>query len=144
MKKLTLLLALLVLPAWAVDTAAERGMNIELSGPAKSVAALVADLERNAAYPEAGCTARSKVGKTAKIVCTKANGALLTVLNGAPANVRWSISSANKVQPVGATTATAVAPVDTAEGCAAGCATMRCPPPNGPVMCCNIKTYQAC
>lgn len=141
MKKLPLLLALLVLPAWAADAAGDRGMNVELKGPAKSVAALVADLEKDAAYKDAGCAAKGKPGKTARISCAKAEGALLTALKAAPGDVRWSVSSA-AAKPVAAPAA-AAAPLS-AQGCAVGCSYMKCPPPNGVPMCCNISTYKAC
>lgn len=29
-------------------------------------------------------------------------------------------------------------------GCPTGCALMACPPPSGPVRCCNTTTHQAC
>lgn len=137
MKKLSFLLAMIALPAWAADTAptAERGMSIELKGPAPSVSALVADLEKNAAYKDAGCAARTgKAGKKARIACARADGALLTALGGsAPADVRWTISSA---MAVGAP----AAPL----GCPVGCSYMRCPPPSGPAACCNTTTLKVC
>lgn len=36
------------------------------------------------------------------------------------------------------------AAADAPEGCPAGCQMMACPPPSGPVRCCNTKTYQPC
>ena len=34
--------------------------------------------------------------------------------------------------------------VATEGGCPAGCAIMACPPPNGPVSCCNVTTKKSC
>ena len=142
---LLFLLALIVVPSWADDAALMPSANatasaappaldsatsvyIELKGPAKSLPALVADLEKTAVYREAGCSSipTKKPGKTAKIMCTKADGALMTYLSkSAPANVHWSISVA---------------------ACPTGCTLINCPPPGGPKVCCKRTSigYKPC
>lgn len=154
MKNLLLLLsALIAVPAWAADatpavkptaqpvSAAETGIVIVLKGTNKGVAALAANLEKEAVYKEANCSSKpaKKPGKTAKITCAKADGALLAFLSkNAPAKVQWSISAA----------ATKSIPVTT-KGAAycpppIGCAMMNCPPPGGPLRCCNQTTRMPC
>lgn len=138
MKNLILvLLALIAVPAQAGDVTAalitQAGVNIELKGPAKSVRALVADLEKDTAYKDAGCSSApaKKSGKTAKtkIRCAKPDGTLMTFLSkNAPAQVHWSISSSG----------TSVA------ACPTGCILTNCPPPNGILRCCNTSTWQPC
>jgi hypothetical protein len=133
MKKMMLvLLALIVVPAWAADVAAtpeaQTRVNIELKGSAKSVQALVADMEKAAVYKEAICSTKpaKKSGKTI-ITCAKADSALMDFLSkNAPAKVQWSIS--------------------VAASCATGCVLMNCPPPGGPLVCCKRTTsgYVAC
>ena len=144
MKKLPLLLALIVLPAWAGDVApvAEKGVSIELKGASKNLSALMADLEKDAAYKEAACSGKpAKSGKAAKITCGKADGALLVFLSkNAPANVRWTISAAATAPATRAPAPAASAPLS----CPTGCAVMNCPPPSGPIVCCNTTTHQAC
>lgn len=134
---LFLLSMIVAAPAWAGDEPpAATGVVIELKGPAKSVAALVADLEKDKAYQDAACSPGRKSGKAAKIACAQADSALMAFLGkNAPAKVRWSISST-------ATPATtkSVTPL----GCPTGCALMNCPPPGGPYRCCNTKTYAPC
>ena len=131
MKMKNLLLFLLALiavaPAWG-DTAASAswaGVAIELKGSAKSVSALLADLEKEAVYKGAACTAAKKHGKTAKITCEKADSGLMDFLGkNAPATVQWSISSS------------------AAGGrCTTGCALMACPIT---VVCCSITTHKPC
>ena len=137
MKSILLFLsALIVMPSWANDAAMMPSGNstaqakapaldtatsvyIELKGPAKSLPALVADLEKTSVYQEAGCSSvpTRKPGKTAKIMCTKADSALMAMLSKtAPANVHWSISVA---------------------ACPTGCKVFNCPPPSGPYTCCK-------
>lgn len=131
MRKLLLLLCALIFaaPAWAGDAVPvnETGVVIELKGSAKNLSALAADMEKDAVYKAAECSSKpmKKSGKTAKITCAKADGALLAFLGkNAPANVHWSISAAaNK----------GVSPL----GCPAGCSLMHCPPPSGPLLCCK-------
>ncbi len=134
MKKLLLcLLALLVVaPAWGGTATfiSWAGVAIELKGSAESVSTLVAGLEKEAVYKDAACSTvpAKKSGKTARISCDKADSGLMDFLTkNAPATVQWSISS---VPAVGK--------------CLPGCATMHCPPPGGPVRCCNTTTYAAC
>lgn len=143
MKNLLLLLsALIVVPAWAGDAvpANETGVIIGLEGSAKSLSALVADLEKDAVYKAAECSSKPmrKSGKTAKITCAQADGALLAFLGkNAPANVHWSISAA-AAKRVPFAASKGVAPL----GCPSGCSLMNCPPPGGPVLCC--KNYVPC
>ncbi len=140
MKNLLLLLAFIAVPVWAGDAVpvSETGVVIELKGKAQGLSALMAGLEKETAYNEAGCSSKpAKSGKTAKITCAKADGALLTFLSkNAAAKVHWTISAA----------ATSAAPsaVSSPLSCPTGCSLMNCPPPSGPVMCCNTTTHQPC
>ena len=143
MKNLLLLLSvLIVVPAWAGDAVpvSGTGVVIELKGSAKSLSVLVADLEKDAVYKAAECSSKpmKKSGKTAKITCAQADGALLAFLaKNAPANVHWSISAA-ATKRVSTATSKGVAPL----GCPTGCSLMNCPPPGGPVVCC--KNFVPC
>ncbi|OGS81168.1 MAG: hypothetical protein A2Z94_02350 [Gallionellales bacterium GWA2_55_18] len=156
---LLLLSALIVVPAWAGDVAVapatakptamqaapvtETGVVIELKGSAKGTSALVADLEKEAVYKEAVCSSKpaKKPGKTAKITCAKADGALLVFLGkNAPANVHWSISAA-------ATKSLSIAAIrGVTVTCPQICRIMPCPPPNGTSkLCCPVYPYsQTC
>lgn len=145
MKNLLLLLsALIVVPAWAGDAvpASGTGVVIELKGSAKSLSALVADLEKDAVYKAAECSSKpmKKSGKTAKITCAQADGALLAFLgNNAPANIHWSISAAaTKSLSTAANKGVLACPPPI------GCAMMHCPPPAGPIVCCNQTTLKVC
>jgi len=142
---LPLLLALIVVPAWAGDVASapsmpkqkpmqtslvtETGVVIELKGSARNTSALVADLEKDAVYKEAACS--KKPGKIVRISCAKADSALMAFLSkNAPANVHWRISTATS-------TRLSTEPV----GCASGCVLAPCPTT---VVCCSITTHQPC
>jgi len=145
MKMLPLLLALIVVPAWAGDAApvTEQSVNIELKGATKSLSALVADLEKEAVYKEAGCSSKPvKSGKIAKISCVKADSTLMAFLSkNAPAKVNWTISStATSASKAPAAASAEITPL----GCPVGCALMACPPPSGPVKCCNVTTHGSC
>lgn len=113
MKNMLLLLSLIAVPAWAEDApvvlsaptttvmqavpVAETSVVIQLNGTAKSIATVVADLEKDAAYKEAACSTRhaKKTGKTANITCAKANSGLMEfLLKNTPVKVRWNISAA--------------------------------------------------
>lgn len=102
MNKLLLILSvLLVAPASAGEaapsSAGQTAVTVQLSGSAKGVRAMLAGLEKDAVYKEAGCSAKpmKKPAKTAKINCTNANGALLDYLGkNTPSQIRWSISGA--------------------------------------------------
>ena len=108
MKKLLLILSvLLAAPAWAGEAAAtaeqaaapaaQIAVTVALSGASKGVRALLAELEKDAVYKEAGCSAKpmKKPAKTARISCTNASGALLDYLGkNTPSKIRWSISGA--------------------------------------------------
>lgn len=145
---LLLLSALIVMPAWAGDVAptAKTGVVIKLKGSAKNVSALVAELEKEAAYTEASCTTGKKPGKTAKITCAKADGTLMTFLgNYAAAKVQWTVSGTTVAVASSATADNPVA-ARAAAICPAMCTMMNCPPPGGPVMCCKRTTvgYRPC
>jgi len=131
-KLLSLLFVLIVVPAWAGDETpvTQPGVSIELKGSIVNLSSLVTGLEKEAVYKEAGCASNSekKSAETATISCAKAAGALLTFLSKNAHAVHWSISAATT----------------TPMGCAAGCAMMNCPPPTGPVVCCNTSTHKAC
>lgn len=103
MKRIALLLlASIVAPAWAEEAAApaaaaQTAVTVQLSGPAKGVQALLAELEKDSVYKDSGCSGKpmKKSAKTVKISCTNAGGALLGYLGAnAPYKVRWSISGA--------------------------------------------------
>lgn len=135
MKNLLLLLsALIAVPAWAGEVpVSETGVVIELKGSAKSLSALVADLEKDAVYKAAECSSKPmrKSGKTAKITCAQADGALLTFLvKNAPTNVHWSISAA-------ASKALSSAANKSILSCPTGCTLAHCPAPAGPIVCCK-------
>lgn len=144
MKNLLLLLsALVVVPAWAEEAPVTgTGVVIELKGSAKSVHALVADLEKETVYKDAACSSKpaKKPGRTAKITCAKTDGALLAFLgNNAPANIHWSISAAaTKSLSTAANKGVLACPPPI------GCAMMHCPPPTGPIVCCNQTTLKVC
>ena len=141
MKNLFLfLLTLIVLPVWAGDAtvtpapqkpaALTTGISvyIDFKGSAKNILALVSDFEKDAAYQTAECSIISvkKSAKITRIMCTKANDALLTFLSShASAKAHWSISAAI---------------------CPTGCTLMNCPPPNGSWGCCKKTStgYQVC
>jgi hypothetical protein len=138
--KLMMLLALIVAPAWAAETAmpanapapaAQTAVTVELSGSAKDVRGLLAELEKDAVYKDSGCSAKpmKKSAKTARIGCTSAGGALLDYLGkNAPNKVHWSISGA----------ATLMMP--TTSNCPTGCALTTC----GGVLGCFKKGCIAC
>jgi len=102
MKNFLLLLSVLIAaPAWAEEaapaSASQTAVTVQLTGSAKGVRAMLAGLEKDAVYKDAGCSAKSmkKSAKTAKISCANAGGALLDYLGkNTPDKVRWSISSA--------------------------------------------------
>jgi hypothetical protein len=140
---LLLLLTLIIVPAWAGDVApdTQTGVSIELKGSAKSLSALVADLEKDAVYKEAACSTApaKKSGETVKISCAKADGALMTFLSKNAQTVHWSISAlANKSLP--ATAKQGVVPMS----CPTGCSIINCPPPSGPLECCHISNHTPC
>lgn len=130
MKKLLLLLSMLIaVPAWAGDvtssSAGQTAVTVQLSGSVKGVRAMLAGLEKDAVYKDAGCSAKpmKKAAKTAKISCSHAGGALLDYMGkNTPNKVRWSISSA--VGTVAARAALACA-VQTCSGIL-GCYYARC------------------
>ena len=153
MKNILLFLsALIVVPAWAGDAevapkssamgmqtapGTQTAVNIELKGSAKSVGALVADLEKEAVYKDATCSSKpaEKSGSIARITCAKADSALMTFLSkNAPAKVHWSISAAANQS------------ASVAASCPSGCTLINCPPPSGPVQCCKKTStgYHAC
>lgn len=117
-KLIMLLLALVVVPAWAGEAAtpaAQTAVTVQLSGSHKGVQALLADLEKDAAYKESGCSAKpmKKSAKMVKISCSNASGALLDYLSkNTQSGVRWNIS--------GATAASTLA------ACPAGCSVQTC------------------
>lgn len=123
---LSLLALIVVVPAWAGDAApvSWAGVVIELKGPTESVSALVAKLKKAPAYKAAACEAVNE----SKFDCAKADSGLMAFLGkNAPASIQWSISSS------------------AAEGkCLPGCAIMQCPPPGGPIRCCNLTTKMPC
>jgi hypothetical protein len=146
MKNLLLfLLALIVVPVWAEGSAdapmkaapdIQTSVNIVLKGSPGSVSALVAALEKDAVYKDAGCSSKParKSGKMAKISCAKADSALMEFLSkNASAKVHWSIS---------ATTSAVSSPLS----CPTGCVFMNCPPPGGPALCCKKTStgYKPC
>ncbi len=146
---LLFLSALIVAPAWAAEEKAsipalqkpaemqaapviQTSVVIELKGPAQSVAALTADLEKDASYKEAGCSSKpaKKSAKTATITCAKADSALMAFLvKNAAVNIHWTISGT-------AYTFTA----NSSNGCPAGCYYMQCPVGSGVVRCCKNNT----
>lgn len=136
MKKLLLcFLALIVVaPAWGGSAvlASWAGVAIEFKGPAESVSALVAKLEKDPVHKAAACgPARTAEGAT-KIDCDKADTGLMAFLGqNELATVQWSISSvAAGPKPCPGTP---------------GCVVMRCPPPSGPNMCCHSTApYAPC
>jgi len=143
---LLILLALIVMPVavpvWAGDAAiapstpkpsaqtmraapdTQTSVVIELKGSPKSTSALLANLEKDAVYKEAVCSTTKKSEKTAEIKCAKADSGLMAFLSKNAQAVHWSISE----EP----------------GCPTGCSLMHCPPPNGPIVCCNQTTYIPC
>lgn len=129
MKNLLLLLLALnaVAPAWG-DTAAPvswAGVVIELKGPAESVSALVAKLEKDAAYKAAACGPAKTTEGSTKIDCAKPDNKLMAFLGmNAPATVQWNISSA----VVGGK-------------CTGNCIMMPCPSTS---VCCNLTTHKPC
>lgn len=144
MKKMLLLLsALIVAPAFAGENvpAASQGVVIKLGGSTKDVAALLAELEKDAVFKDASCSA-GKPGKKAKISCSQADGALLTFLSkNAPVGVNWSISPAPHTAPQPKLMLRAPASTLT---CPAGCSPKNCPPPGGPYQCCNNYNNMPC
>lgn len=133
MKKMLLLLsALIVAPAMAEDAApliqksaaaqtalaSETGVVIQLKGAAKSTSALVADLQKEAVYKDAACSASAakRPAKVAKITCAKADGALMDFLSKNAQAVHWSISAAPRMRLMSTTTG----------GCAVGCVPTSC------------------
>lgn len=131
-ENLVLLLSALivVLPAWGENAAPPSlGIAIEVKGKVEDVSALVVKLKKAPAYKAATCEAANKLEADVMIVCAKADGRLMAFLDkNAPGTVQWSISSAGE-RPCPGTP---------------GCAVMHCPPPGGPIMCCNQTTLQAC
>lgn len=132
MKNLLLfLLALIVAaPAWggAANPLAV-SVTIELNNltDTDNVSALVAKLEKDAVHKAAACgTAKTTNGST-KIDCAKADSRLMGFLSkNAPPTVLWSITSLIEKK------------------CTPGCLLMKCPPPGGPLVCCNTTTYKPC
>lgn len=125
MKNLLLcLLALTVaVPAWAGSTSWV-GVDIELKGPPESVSVLVANLKKQKVFKAASC----EISNESKISCAMADSRLMAFLGkNASVTTQWSISSS---------------PIQ--NKCVPGCRTMRCPPPNGPMTCCNVFTLQVC
>ena len=132
MKNLLLcLLALIVVaPAWGGPAKPlVTSVTIELNNLTKTddVSVLVAKLEKDAVYKAAGCgTADTSKGPT-KIDCAKGDSGLMGFLSkNAPPSVMWSVTSLIERK------------------CATGCSFMHCPPPSGPMVCCNTSTFQAC
>jgi len=114
---------------------------IELKGPAKSVAAMVAELEQDAVYKDAACSHAGKPGKTATITCANADSGLMAfVSHNLAEKVRWSISGST-VPNLFTTKALSNARTlsITPNACAAGCTAMNCPPPSGPPECCHFS-----
>lgn len=132
MKKLLLCLLALtaVAPAWGGSAvlASWAGVVVELKGANQDISALAAKLEKDRVYKAAACAPANIAGETAKIDCAKADSGLMAFLGkNAPATVQWSIAS-----------------VAAENKCTPGCVSMKCPPPNGPLVCCNTATYQPC
>lgn len=130
MKKLLMfLLALIIVaPAWANDdrTLSSTGVIIKLKGSDEGVSNLVADLEKQKVFKTAICG----MVKKSEIYCGIADSGLMAFIGeNAPAAVKWSISSTPPILSI---------------KCVPGCKTMRCPPPNGPMTCCNTSTLQVC
>lgn len=134
-KMLPLLFALIAAPVWAADELPfpQTGVTIELKGESAKLSAVLAEIEKETAYKEADCATKpaKKSAKKASISCSKADGALLTILSKNAQTVRWSISAA---------ATRAAAPM----ACPTGCALMNCPPPSGPWQCCNTATHKPC
>lgn len=132
MKKLLLcLLALTVVaPAWGDTTKfLAPSVTIELNNLTKNddVSKLVAKLKEDAVYQAAACVPAKATKATTKIDCARADSGLMDFLSkNAPPTVLWSITSLIEKK------------------CAVGCALMHCPPPGGPVVCCNTTTLKAC
>jgi hypothetical protein len=129
MKKLLMfLLALIVVaPAWAKDDSAlsSTGVVIKLKGSGESVSTLVADLKKQKVFKTAICG----IVEESEIYCGIADSGLMAFIGeNAPAAVEWSISSTPPIHTL----------------CVPGCRAMHCPPPGGPVTCCNTSTLQAC
>lgn len=122
--KLLLLLALVALPAWA------GGMDVQLKGKAKDVAALTEQLKQDKSFQDASCSVKSK----SKVHCDQASGALLEFLDANAGKVRWSIAGA----------AAAKQAMKAGGMCPPGCTYTNCPPPGGPARCCNTTTWQPC
>jgi hypothetical protein len=144
---LLFLLILIAVPAWAgdmtmapatakpaaMDSAPMAGVVIKMKGASKTVRALVANLEKEDIYKDAFCSGKaSKSGKSAKISCAKADGALLTYLAANASGVHWSISAGKKLSA--------------ASICPSGCVYTSCPPPSGPDACCKRTStgYKTC
>lgn len=132
MKKLLLcLLALIVVaPAWGGNAQPfADSVTIELNNltDKDDVSDLVKKLEQDAVYKAAACGPAKIVEATTKIKCAKANSKLMSFLDkNAPPTVVWNITSLQGGK------------------CNAGCILMHCPPPSGPIVCCNTSTYKAC
>lgn len=132
MKNLLLLLSALIVvaPAWEAGAAPLAvSVTIELNNltDQDDVSALVAKLEKNKVHKAAACGPANTTKGGTKIDCAKADSGLMTFLSkNAPPTVLWSITSLIEKK------------------CAVGCVLMKCPPPGGPVRCCNTATYQPC
>ena len=130
MKKLLMILLLLIVaPAWAAEatpaSAGQTAVTVQLSGSAKGVRAMLATLEKDAVFKDAGCSAKpmKKSAKTAKISCNTASGALLDYLGkNTPSKVRWSISG---TAPLAMSTTASTCALQTCSGIK-GCFYPRC------------------
>lgn len=132
MKKMLLCLLAFVFAVTAWEAGAKplaSSVTIELNNltDKDDVSDLVKKLEQEAVYKAAACGPANIVEATTKIDCVKGNSGLMSFLNkNAPRTVMWSIVSLREKR------------------CLAGCTLMHCPPPSGPVVCCNTSTYKPC
>jgi len=82
-----------VAPAAPAAKPAGAKVVIALMGQPESVAALAAELEKDAAYKNAACALPRKPGKGATMVCANGDSALMALLLHSNAGkVRWTIS----------------------------------------------------
>lgn len=126
----------------AAKPAAQVGVVIELKGQAKQVSALEEALEKDAAYKDAGCSARH-AKKSTKISCARADSALMAFLVKNAEAVRWSIASVAlpRVPAVNAMKMQSL----TGSVCNSPCKVMACPPPGGTTQCCTTSyPYKPC
>lgn len=127
---LSLFALIIVAPAWggSPESIGWAGVTIELKGPDQSVAALAAKLEKDPVHKAASCGPAKAAEGATKTDCARADSGLMAYLSkNELATVQWSISSS-----------------DAGGRCPVGCVYMHCPPPTGPVVCCNTATYKAC